>query len=57
MTPRRPLLLDHALSLDLVNEDIGPGARIAVKLTRDAARDPPGRIRRPWSGRMRHEAS
>jgi hypothetical protein len=30
--------LDHALTLDFVNEDQGPGARVAVELTRDAAR-------------------
>lgn len=31
--------LEHAVSLDFVNEDIGPGARVAVELTREAARD------------------
>lgn len=36
--------LEHALSLDFVNEDIGPGARVAVELTRDAARDLVARI-------------
>ena len=36
--------LDHALSLDFVNEEIGPGARVAVELTRDAARDLAERI-------------
>lgn len=29
--------LEHALTLDFVNGDIGPGARVAVELTRDAA--------------------
>lgn len=29
---------DHALSLDFVNESMGPGARVAVELSRDSAR-------------------
>lgn len=29
---------EHALTLDFVNEGIGPGARVAVELTRDSAR-------------------
>lgn len=31
--------LDHALSIDLVNEQLGVGARVAIELGRDAARD------------------
>ena len=31
--------LDHALTLDFVNEDRGPGARVAVELTRASARE------------------
>lgn len=38
--------LAHALSLDFVNEGIGPGARVAVELTREAARDLAERILR-----------
>jgi len=30
--------LEHALSLDFVNEEQGPGQRVAVELSRDAAR-------------------
>lgn len=30
--------LDHALSLDFVNEKAGPGARVAVELDRESAR-------------------
>jgi hypothetical protein len=30
--------LDHALSLDFVNEAAGPGARVAVELDRESAR-------------------
>lgn len=30
--------LDHALSLDFVNEAVGPGARVAVELDRESAR-------------------
>ena len=30
--------LEHAVSLDFVNEAAGPGARVAVELTRDSAR-------------------
>ncbi len=29
---------DHALNLDFVNEDLGPGARTAVELNAEAAR-------------------
>jgi len=31
--------LEHALLLDFANEDHGPGARVAVERSRDAARD------------------
>lgn len=31
--------LEHAVSIDFVNEAIGPGARVAVELTREAARE------------------
>lgn len=30
--------LDHALSIDFVNEAAGPGARVAVELDRESAR-------------------
>lgn len=30
--------LEHALNLDFVNEEQGPGARVAVELSADAAR-------------------
>jgi hypothetical protein len=30
--------LDHALSLDFVSENTGPGARVGVELTRESAR-------------------
>jgi hypothetical protein len=30
--------LEHALTIDFVNETAGPGARVAVELTPDAAR-------------------
>jgi hypothetical protein len=30
--------LEHALNIDFVNEDQGPGARVAVELSADAAR-------------------
>jgi hypothetical protein len=30
--------LEHALNLDFVNESMGPGARVAVELTPEAAR-------------------
>ncbi len=36
--------LEHALNLDFVNEAIGPGARVAVELTPDSARDLANRI-------------
>jgi hypothetical protein len=29
--------LEHALNIDFVNESIGPGARVAIELTRDSA--------------------
>ena len=32
------LPLEHALNIDLVNEALGPGARVAVELSVDAAR-------------------
>lgn len=32
------LSLEHALNIDFVNEAAGPGARVAVELTRDSAR-------------------
>jgi hypothetical protein len=31
------LRLEHALNIDFVNEAAGPGARVAVELTRDSA--------------------
>lgn len=31
--------LDHAVSIDFVNEAAGPGARVAVELTRESARE------------------
>jgi hypothetical protein len=30
--------LEHALNIDFVNEALGPGARVAVELSADAAR-------------------
>ena len=30
--------MDHALNIDFVNEAMGPGARVAVELSADAAR-------------------
>ena len=33
------LQVEHALNIDFVNEGIGPGARVAVELTEQAARD------------------
>ena len=30
--------LDHTLNIDFVNEDRGPGARVAVELSADSAR-------------------
>ncbi len=36
--------LEHALNLDFVNESIGTGARVAVELTPDSARDLAHRI-------------
>jgi uncharacterized protein DUF6295 len=32
------LPLEHALNIDFVNESLGPGARVAVELSVDAAR-------------------
>ncbi len=29
--------LEHALNIDFVNEAVGPGARVAVELTRESA--------------------
>jgi hypothetical protein len=31
--------MEHALNIDFVNEDLGPGARVAVKLSEHAARN------------------
>jgi hypothetical protein len=31
--------VEHALNLDFVNEALGPGARVAVELTAESARD------------------
>ena len=31
--------LEHALNIDFVNEALGPGARVAVELSEQAARD------------------
>lgn len=36
--------LEHAVSLDFVNAERGPGARVAVELTRESARDLAHRI-------------
>ena len=33
------LPLEHALNIDFVNEALGPGARVAVELSVDAARE------------------
>jgi Family of unknown function (DUF6295) len=30
--------MEHALNIDFVNEDLGPGARVAVELSEHAAR-------------------
>jgi len=30
--------LDHALTIDFVNSDLGPGARVAVEMSADSAR-------------------
>lgn len=30
--------LDHALNIDFVNEELGPGARVAVELSAEAAK-------------------
>jgi hypothetical protein len=30
---------EHALNIDFVNEDLGPGARVAVELSEQAARE------------------
>ena len=30
---------EHALNLDFINEDLGPGARVAVELSESTARD------------------
>jgi len=30
---------EHALNIDFVNEDLGPGARVAVELSEEAARN------------------
>ena len=31
--------MEHALNIDFVNEDLGPGARVAVELSEKAARN------------------
>ncbi|MEK7217233.1 MAG: DUF6295 family protein [Chloroflexota bacterium] len=31
--------LDHALTIDFVNHDLAPGARVAVEMTADSARE------------------
>lgn len=31
--------LEHALNIDFVNDELGPGARVAVELSAQAARD------------------
>ncbi len=31
--------LEHALNIDFVNDDLGPGARVAVELSESAARE------------------
>jgi hypothetical protein len=31
-------LMEHALNIDFVNEDLGPGARVAVELSAESAR-------------------
>ncbi len=36
--------LDHAVSLDFVNEAARPGARVAVELTRESARELASRL-------------
>jgi hypothetical protein len=33
------LSLEHALNIDFVNESLGPGARVAVELTVESARN------------------
>lgn len=43
--------LEHALNIDFVNEAQGPGARVAVELTPDAARSRQEHPRRARSGR------
>ena len=30
--------MEHALNIDFVNEDLGPGARVAVELSEESAR-------------------
>jgi hypothetical protein len=48
--------LDHALSIDFVNEQQGVGARVAVELTRDSARDLAHRILEAVDAAERYEA-
>jgi len=31
--------MEHALNIDFVNEELGPGARVAVELSEEAARN------------------
>lgn len=49
--------LDHAVSIDFVNEDLGPGARVAVELTREAARDLAERLLATVALADEHEAA
>jgi hypothetical protein len=48
--------LDHALSLDFVNEATGPGARVGVELTRESARALATRILETLDEAERYEA-
>ena len=49
--------LDHALSLDFVNEDAAPGQRVAVELTRESARALAERILEAVDRADRYEAA
>lgn len=49
--------LEHAVSIDFVNEDLGPGARVAVELTREAARQLAERLLRTVELADEHEAA
>ena len=44
---------EHALNIDFVNESDGPGARVAVELTADAARALAARTTRPVAANTR----